>query len=819
MIRIIGIDLGTTNTVAAQIKKGEPREIRNSDNGYLTPSALALNLDGHLLVGEDARTRGEGTVMSFKPDMGTDKTYEFNHRTYTPMELSALVLRKVKKDVETELGEPVLRAVITVPAWFNDRAISDTIEAGMMAGFYVVQTLKEPTAAALAWGMDREDSEPKTILVYDLGGGTFDISVLMVAPGVFVVLDHEGDVHLGGDDFDQLMLKVIRERQTDKSNHLPDDRRYLLDLKLACEKAKIRLSTQTTGEVNLAALGNFGTIAEKITREKLESLLNPWLAGPRVEKDKDGKNKYSTMEHVNLAILNSKLTPAEIDKILLVGGSTNIPLVQEILAKEFGKEKIDRTLNPMFCVAHGAAIQTELIPDIVCIKCHTKNQINATRCQNPGCGAPLIGEEKIDCPECFLPSPATETKCWKCGSELHPSTDPGHVPTKECPNGHQNPIDAQKCSKCAFVFETGIKCPECGTIIEQARNECPKCGKKKPGLFDKIPQSIGIETVETEGKTFSVILPKGTGFPTQAPEHKLYRTPQANQPQLQIVVWQGESTNASENDWLGELIMDLPKGVPEDAPIDISMNLNENGNIFVSAKLVDRPLDVVKAYIERVHDGVGLIKQAQGLLKKISDIQGGLGKEEQKQMAVLKAEIDLAVENKDSNAIKRHLKDWENKVTAPESKAKENEEIQGKINRAKNTLAAASDYIVPATKEEIQKLIDEAESAYNKGNMKSALEKGNRLDGIIDDLGGVNLITVAVLAANHEKVTSATRSQLLKVLKELETAYRTNNGDQLSKKIEELNELVLKAIQEVETLGGQQLPKPRAYKTGLGTGT
>ena len=424
MIRTIGIDLGTTNTVAAQMKKGKPREIHNQRGEYITPSAVALSKKGELLVGDDAGKRESGIVMSFKRDMGTDKKIQFNKRIYTPMEMSALVLRHVKKDVEVALGELVSRAVITVPAWFSERAIVETREAGIMAGFFVLRTFSEPMAAALAYGIDREGTEPKVVLVYDLGRQEFDVSILMVSPGSFAALDHEGDVYLGGDDFDTLIVNHICERlRKERGLTIPDDPETRHVMKLACERAKIDLSSMEIAEVHLPSLGKEKVeIDIDITRHEFESMLMPWLAGPR----QDGKK--STMEHVRQAIAKSALTPDKIDNILLVGGSTQTPLVLQLLGQEFGEGKVLTSANPALCVAYGAAIETALVHEVDCPQCHHKNPLDAIKCEK--CSASLVGEEKIDCPVCFLPSPAAARNCWKCSSELRIGSRTG-VPLSE----------------------------------------------------------------------------------------------------------------------------------------------------------------------------------------------------------------------------------------------------------------------------------------------------------------------------------------------------------------------------------------------------
>ena len=807
MIRTIGIDLGTTNTVAAHMKRGEPREIRNRKNSYLTPSALALTKKGELLVGEDARTRGTDIVMSFKRDLGTDKTYSFNKLTYTPMELSALVLRAVKKDVEKALGEPVLRAVITVPAWFNERAIVETREAGLMAGFFVVKTFSEPMAAALAYGIDREDTEPKTILVYDLGGGTFDISVLMVAPGSFAALDHEGDVNLGGDDFDMMILSHMRERlRKEKGINIPEDKDSILKLKMLCEQVKIVLSTERSGDVIVPALGSNGTdINVEITRDEFEPMIKSWLMGPRKDKGEDGKEKKSTLEHVRLAITNSDLTTDTIDNILLVGGSTCIPLVSQVLKNEFGEDKLLYSVNPMFCVADGAAIETALIHEIDCIKCHTKNELDATKCQK--CGAPLIGEEKIDCPKCFMPSPAGATKCWKCGAKLG-TVDSPVIATKKCPDGHENSINAVTCAKCGFKFEgEEIKCVKCGGIIKQSELRCPNCGAEKPVRTELTPKDIGIDL---EDGRFGVIVPKNTNYPTESPIHKLFKTSQANATQMQIVVREGEAQIARENEWLGDFKLELPKGLPENTPVDVSIELDGSGSIYVSAKLVDRPLNAVSAFIERVAGGTQLLHEAEELQKKIKELKENASKEDQKALDALNAEIGGALRERNSNEIKMHKEEWEKQISNSESKAKENLQIENKIFWGEFTLRVAADYLDNTDKNKIDTLVRETKKARDSGNITTVLEKVRQLDDALESLGNIKVITWAEYFARHSAVSSATSSQLFKALGDLKPALRTGNSRQISQILVELTGLIEKAIQEVNSAGGDikiQLPR------------
>jgi molecular chaperone DnaK (HSP70) len=405
-------------------------------------------------------------------------------------------------------------------------------------------------------------------------------------------MDHEGDVYLGGDDFDQLIVDYIRDKaRKEQRIEIPDDPASRFKIKLAAEQAKKDLSSANSANILLPALGEAGiTLELEITRQAFENMLMPWLVGPRT----DGKK--AIMELVRIAIQKSNLSPDLIDNILLVGGSTYIPLVHQVLSQEFGEKKVLRSVNPMLCVAHGAAIETSLITEIECPKCHHMNQLDAMKCEK--CGYSLVGEEKIDCPVCFLPSPITERTCWKCGSETRSKI---HIPSpqyKKCPQGHENALNATVCSKCQHVFEIeGIRCIQCKHVNKAKATVCEKCGNALSTRNEVTSKDKGIEL--NDGR-FDVIVPKGTKYPTPNPIHKLYVIPKADMQHWEIAVYEGDSAIAKENEWLGDLVLELPRGLPEGTLVDISIHLDDDGSMVVSAKLVgEKPLIEVRARIER----------------------------------------------------------------------------------------------------------------------------------------------------------------------------------------------------------------------------
>ena len=350
MSKIIGIDLGTTNSAVAVMAGGEPTIIANVEGNRTTPSVVAFTKNGERLVGETAKrqaiTNAARTITSIKREMGTDYKVKIDDKEYSPEEISAMILQKIKSDVESYLGETVSEAVITVPAYFTDSQRQATKDAGKIAGLDVKRIINEPTAAALAYGMDK-DTEQHKIMVFDLGGGTFDVSILEIGDGVFEVLSTRGNNRLGGDDFDEVLMNyMISEFKKENGIDLSKDVTAMQRLKDAAEKAKKELSTTMTTNVNLpfitAVDGAPVHLNMDIKRAKFEE-----LASDLVDK---------TLVPVREALNDAGLTASEIDKVLLVGGSTRIPAVQEAVKKLIGKEP-QKDINPDECVAIGAAIQ------------------------------------------------------------------------------------------------------------------------------------------------------------------------------------------------------------------------------------------------------------------------------------------------------------------------------------------------------------------------------------------------------------------------------------------------------------------------------
>ncbi|HHT83481.1 MAG TPA: molecular chaperone DnaK [Clostridiales bacterium] len=354
MAKIIGIDLGTTNSCVAVMEGGEAVVIPNAEGSRTTPSVVAFSKDGQRLVGQVAKRQAivnpEKTITSIKREMGTNYKVTIDDKTFTPPEISAMILTKLKNDAEAYLGQKVTQAVITVPAYFSDSQRQATKDAGKIAGLEVLRIINEPTAAALAYGLDKDNKSQK-ILVYDLGGGTFDVSILDLGDGVFEVLATSGDTRLGGDDFDKVIMDwIVSEFQNSDGIDLSKDKMAMQRVKEAAERAKIDLSGMTKASINLPfiTVGPNGPlhIDLELTRAKFEAMTEHLV--------------QKTLEPVKQALKDAGISTSQIDKVVLVGGSTRIPAIVEAVKKITGKEPY-KGINPDECVALGAAIQAGVL--------------------------------------------------------------------------------------------------------------------------------------------------------------------------------------------------------------------------------------------------------------------------------------------------------------------------------------------------------------------------------------------------------------------------------------------------------------------------
>ena len=608
----LGIDLGTTNSVMARLWKGAPIVGENTDGTDLTPSVVARRRrGGALLVGTPAKGQNTDRILAVKRFMGrkfADPDVEatlkkgvgykvtpspdgdvhvwLGDREYTPPEVSSLVLHRLKTEAEKKYGHPFTRAVVTVPAYFGERQVAATREAGRLAGFHVLKIINEPTAAALAFGLDRADpSQPVTVLVYDLGGGTFDISILMLIEGTVSVLGIEGDNLLGGVDFDQLLrdrvFELVEQRDdVDLRGDLDAESQIIEQI----ERAKIRLSSEPSAEIFAAAIGQARVdIDIEVARDDFERLIEPSID--------------RTIELTQKAIAEAHLTPDVIDTILLVGGSSLIPLVSRKLEAIFGAGKIRRDVNPMQCVALGAAIQTALITEIICPACHGRSTIADDRCT--ACDAPLYGSPRVSCPTCFMLNEDGATTCWKCsgdlagvavagtpvstpaatGSSAGPGTASSSGVAPTCPTcGKPYLAGSTTCSICtgADTEVGGLACPNpaCRSIIPPGETTCPVCKRDSAvgTILDITAKDYGIELIDG---SMSVIIEKGTPIPTDTMHREEYATV-AGQRRLEIALFEGPHPTAQANDFLGIVTIPLPAGLPARTPVTVGIGLDDS---------------------------------------------------------------------------------------------------------------------------------------------------------------------------------------------------------------------------------------------------
>ena len=354
MSKIIGIDLGTSNSAAAVMQAGRPVIVPSAEGtslyGKAFPSVVGLTKDGQMLVGEPARRQAvsnpEGTIIAAKRKMGTGYTYDIRGKRFTPQQISAFILQKIKKDAEEFLGEKVEKAVITVPAYFDDNQRQATKDAGQIAGLEVIRIVNEPTAASLAYGIDKQDKESK-ILVFDLGGGTLDVTIMELGDGIFEVKSTSGDTQLGGTDMDLVLMNfILKEFQKESGIDLNEDKTAVQRVREAAERSKIELSTMMETEINLPFINGSNNLQMKMTRAKLEELMEPIVS----------RCKKPLMQ----AIKDAKVEINAIDKIILVGGPTRMPMVRKFVEDTLNR-KAERGIDPMECVALGAAVQAGVL--------------------------------------------------------------------------------------------------------------------------------------------------------------------------------------------------------------------------------------------------------------------------------------------------------------------------------------------------------------------------------------------------------------------------------------------------------------------------
>ncbi|WP_371501209.1 Hsp70 family protein [Kitasatospora sp. NBC_00374] len=840
MYRTLGIDLGTTNSVVAHLRRGEPEIIFNRQNQEATPSVVGRGRRGELLVGSTARGRlaldGENVIRSvkrfvgrrfrdpqvqaaldeldYKVTAGTDGDVNvwFDGRSYTPVEISAIILHRLKEDAEQRFGEPFQRAVITVPAYFGERQVAATQEAGRMAGLHVLRVINEPTAAALAYGMTNEaGDEGRTVLVYDLGGGTFDISILLLVPGSVSVLGIEGDNLLGGDDFDRAITTALLEdiREEYGSDYQPD-RRDRPRIASAAEVVKIELSNQEASDVVLAGLGAGQLVLETVfERPRFEELIEA-----RIER---------TIELTHKAIMQANLTVGDIDEVLLVGGSTSIPLVARRLGEVFGPKRIRRGVNPMQCVALGAAVQSALVSEVECPECRAPGDLAASACSN--CAASLLGGPRVSCPGCHLPVDPAADACPKCEHVLEAA---GAAPvaaaqaapaaqTRGCPRcGTPAAAGATACELCGETLggqagaaagatstaaeDVGLRCAGCGVVNPPGTEVCASCGElmQVTNPFDITPKNLGIEL--NDGR-LAVIIPKNTSYPTSAPVSREFVVSGSGRQRLEVAVYEGEHEIAQQNELIGHLTLRLPAGLGGRTPVDVSFGLDRDRTITLSVRIQGGDEKTVK--LERVTLDPELKVQVEDQQRQIESFTDRWGAE------LTEAELREA----------QQLMDTLDDMAAGQTKG---QSVDAALERAQFQLKAqrwvrgseaylslflhyCEKHLDPSDLRRLRAVASELRLRREAADWEGAMAAAAHADELCDSLGHTfRMLTMCNVYVNQSLVSPALAQRIMAELRGLDRAVESANMEAANRHNSALLLLYAEAQRE---LGDDPLPE------------
>lgn len=837
MYRTLGIDLGTTNSVVAHLRRGEPEIIFNRQNQEATPSVVGSGRKGELLVGSTARSRiaidGANVIRSVKRFMGRkfkdpqvqaalkevdykvtagtdgDVNVWFNGRSYTPIEISAIILHRLKEDAEQRLGEPFHRAVITVPAYFGERQVAATQEAGRMAGLHVLRIINEPTAAALAYGITSDGGdEGKTVLVYDLGGGTFDISILLLVPGSVSVLGIEGDNLLGGDDFDRAITTALLEdiREEYGSDYQPDlrDRPKIAS---TAETVKIELSNQESSEVILPGLGAGQLVLEtEFERSRFEELIEA-----QIER---------TIELTHKAIMQANLTVGDIDEVVLVGGSTAIPLVARRLGEVFGPRRIRRGVNPMQCVALGAAVQSALVGEVECPECRAPGDLSASNCAN--CAASLLGGARVSCPGCHLPVDAEAAACPKCAQELGGSggagaTIPRQAPSTavvhgdNCPRcGTPSAPGVTACELCGEPLnsaapgntrvasstaaeDVGLRCASCSTVNPPGSEVCTGCGElmQVTNPFDITPKNLGIEL--NDGR-LAVIIPKNTSYPTSSPVSREFVVSGSGRQRLEVAVYEGEYEIAQQNELIGHLTLRLPESLGGRMPVDVSFGLDRDRTITLSVRIqggVEKTVKLERATLDpelKVQ-----VEEQQRQIESFTDKWGSELTEAEKREAqrLMDALDDLAAGQSRGQSVDEALERAQRQLKAQRW-------VRGSEAYLSLFIHYCEKHLDPSDLDRLRSVAAELRLRREAADWEGAMRAAQRADELCDSLGHTfRMLTMCNVYVTQNMVSPALAQRIMAHLRGLEDAVEAPNMEEVNRHMSALLELYAQAQREL----------------------
>jgi molecular chaperone DnaK (HSP70) len=716
MGRVIGIDLGTTNSVAAITEK-ESRVLLNRESQDLTPSVVGvyrrqirvgqLAVDQAPLAPKDTvasvkrlmgrgfrdkevqAVRGKYSYEVVAPSDGTDEDVRviMGGEQYSPIQISAMILKKIKEDAEMRLSDQVEYAVITVPAYFTEKQKDATRKAGLLAGLKVQKILDEPTAAAIAFGIDNVGpDDSKTILVYDLGGGTFDVSVLTIVGGIFVQLDIEGDMWLGGDDFDHKIVDhVVTHIQSAYGVDARKDMRFMVKLKEKAEQAKKVLSTMNRTEITIAGMlkddqGELIDVELEITRTEFERMIAADVA--------------RSVELVRTAIRKAgdAMTPDQIDQVLLVGGSSYIPAVRKALAEVFGERKLLMNMDPMKCVAYGAAVLAKK------------------------------WAEKV-----------------------------------ECPKGHVNPGKNTIC-----------EVENCGEVLVAA----------VPGGFEAAQQVTGMNYgIQAKGDKFEIIIPKGSSFPTPEPRKERFSTPAPNLKRIRVPIYAGFDPVASKNELQATVWLELPDKVPVDTPLEVAFSLDDDGILNkVRVALLDGSGVQVETYLDRGEGPRSRLEKKLDQLKKRKDqVRADLTPDVEARWESLYGEATKALSRNAPPTAQRCATEMEKLLQGGDPSWKK--KVQGLCNYTEVVLQY-SFLMDPPRVQQLKTLLEQTTRAIERDDQSECERLHPLLDKATDDLPAPLMACMTMIRAigvAGEKGMVAEAEQLRGALKAMDSALREND--------------------------------------------
>ncbi|MFJ9445933.1 Hsp70 family protein [Kitasatospora sp. NPDC101235] len=842
MYRTLGIDLGTTNSVVAHLRRGEPEIIFNRQNQEATPSVVGSGRKGELLVGSTARSRiaidGANVIRSVKRFMGRkfkdpqvqaalkevdykvtagtdgDVNVWFNGRSYTPIEISAIILHRLREDAEQRFGEPFHRAVITVPAYFGERQVAATQEAGRMAGLHVLRIINEPTAAALAYGITSEaGDEGRTVLVYDLGGGTFDISILLLVPGSVSVLGIEGDNLLGGDDFDRGITTALLEdiREEYGSEYQPD-LRDRPKIAATAETIKIELSNQESSEVILPGLGAGQLVLEtEFERARFEELIEA-----RIER---------TIELTHKAIMQANLTVGDIDEVVLVGGSTAIPLVARRLGEVFGPRRIRRGVNPMQCVALGAAVQSALVGEVECPECRAPGDLSASNCAN--CATTLLGGSRVSCPTCHIPVDADAAACPKCEQALDGSGGGATVPQQtrattvvhgdNCPRcGTPAAPGVTACELCgeplnsaapghtrvatSAAEDVGLRCAACGVVNPPGCEVCPGCGElaQVTNPFDITPKNLGIEL--NDGR-LAVIIPKNTSYPTSSPVSREFVVSGSGRQRLEVAVYEGEHEIAQQNELIGHLTLRLPEGLGGRTPVEVSFGLDRDRTITLSVRIQGGAEKTVK--LERVTLDPELkvqVEEQQRQVESFTDRWGGeLTEAEMRETQRLMDTLDdLAAGQTRGQSVDAALERAQQQLRAQRW-------VRGSEAYLSLFIHYCEKHLDPSDLDRLRSVAAELRLRREAADWEGAMRAARKADELCDSLGHtMRMLTMCNVYVTQNMVSPALAQLIMAELRGLDAAVEAPNMADVNRHMSNLLALYAQAERELGSEPAQE---------------